>query len=54
MTIERYDRGRQALAQVDGEPGVQVVEQLALSFPDFARYGVEFPSATFIRVPASA
>jgi 4-carboxymuconolactone decarboxylase len=43
MTSERYERGRQALEQVDGEAGVQVVEQLARSFPDFARYVLEFP-----------
>jgi 4-carboxymuconolactone decarboxylase len=40
---ERYERGLAALQKVDGETGVQVVETIAKSFPDFATYLVEFP-----------
>ena len=36
-------RGRAQLAAVDGEAGLQVVETLAKSFPDFADYVLEFP-----------
>lgn len=40
---ERYRRGAAQLAAVDGEAGLQVVEALARSFPDFATYLLEFP-----------
>jgi 4-carboxymuconolactone decarboxylase len=40
---ERYLRGIKQLSRVDGEAGLQVVESLAKSFPDFATYLVEFP-----------
>ena len=40
---ERYLRGTKQLRRVDGEAGLQVVESLAKSFPDFATYVVEFP-----------
>jgi 4-carboxymuconolactone decarboxylase len=40
---ERYVRGAMQLAAVDGEAGLQVVESLSESFPDFATYVVEFP-----------
>lgn len=40
---ERYLRGLDRLAQVDGEAGQRVVATLAESFPDFAGYLLEFP-----------
>src|SRR4029453_6228280 len=40
---ERYLRGTKQLSRVDGEAGLQVVQSLAKSFPDFATYVVEFP-----------
>lgn len=40
---ERYERGVRLLAQVDGPAGLAVAEGLAASFPDFARYLLEFP-----------
>lgn len=43
MANERYTRGERMLAAVDGPAGLAVVEALAKSFPDFARYLVEFP-----------
>ncbi len=43
MNAERYDRGLRMLAAVDGVAGQNVVDTLAQSFPDFARYAVEFP-----------
>lgn len=43
MSIERYERGTRMLAAVDGPAGLDVVENLAKSFPDFARYVLEFP-----------
>jgi 4-carboxymuconolactone decarboxylase len=39
----RYTRGRATLAAVDGPAGLDVVDRLERSFPDFARYLVEFP-----------
>lgn len=42
MSAERYERGARMLTAVDGPTGVEVVEQLAKSFPDFARYVLEF------------
>jgi 4-carboxymuconolactone decarboxylase len=43
MSADRYERGASMLAAVDGPAGLAVVEGLAKSFPDFARYIVEFP-----------
>jgi 4-carboxymuconolactone decarboxylase len=43
MSADRYERGASMLAAVDGPTGLAVVEGLAKSFPDFARYIVEFP-----------
>jgi 4-carboxymuconolactone decarboxylase len=31
------------LEQVDGQAGIEVVERLSATFPEFARYLVEFP-----------
>jgi 4-carboxymuconolactone decarboxylase len=43
MSAERYERGSRMLTAVDGPTGLEVVEELAKSFPDFARYVLEFP-----------
>ncbi|GAC1356036.1 MAG: carboxymuconolactone decarboxylase family protein [Variovorax sp.] len=43
MSAERVERGSRMLAAVDGPAGLEVVEALAKSFPDFARYLLEFP-----------
>lgn len=43
MSNERHERGERMLHAVDGPAGLAVVESLAKSFPDFARYLVEFP-----------
>ncbi|MDA8446314.1 carboxymuconolactone decarboxylase family protein [Paracidovorax valerianellae] len=43
MSTERYARGVRMLGAVDGPAGLAVVEGLAKSFPDFARYLLEFP-----------
>lgn len=48
----RYERGARMLAQVDGPAGLAVVEQLAQSFPDFARLLVEFPFGDIYARPA--
>ena len=40
---DRYRRGAERLAAVDGPAGLDVVKTLAASFPDFATYVVEFP-----------
>lgn len=40
---ERHLRGIDRLREVDGDAGVQVVEALAKSFPEFATYVVEYP-----------
>jgi len=40
---QRYQRGADMLERVDGPAGVEVVESLGRSFPDFARYVLEFP-----------
>ena len=40
---ERHLRGAARLADVDGDAGLQVVDTLARSFPDFAAYVLEFP-----------
>ncbi|MDF1749310.1 MAG: carboxymuconolactone decarboxylase family protein [Alphaproteobacteria bacterium] len=39
----RYDRGVQALGEIDGKAGEKVIESLADIAPDFARYVIEFP-----------
>ena len=39
----RYERGRAALARIDGRGGEEVVAALADIAPDFARYLIEFP-----------
>ena len=41
--MDRFERGQAMLAAVDGPAGLDVVAQLARSFPDFARLIVEFP-----------
>lgn len=40
---DRYERGRRALAEIDGEAGEAVIASLADIAPDFARYLLEFP-----------
>ncbi len=39
----RFERGRRALAEIDGEGGEKVIAALADIAPDFARYIIEFP-----------
>ncbi|WP_295487279.1 carboxymuconolactone decarboxylase family protein [uncultured Pseudomonas sp.] len=39
----RLERGKRALAQIDGEAGQKVVSALASVAPDFATYLFEFP-----------
>jgi 4-carboxymuconolactone decarboxylase len=39
----RLERGRRALAEIDGEGGEKVVASLADIAPDFATYLIEFP-----------
>lgn len=39
----RLERGRRALAEIDGEGGEKVVASLADIAPDFATYVLEFP-----------
>jgi 4-carboxymuconolactone decarboxylase len=39
----RLERGKRALAEIDGEAGQKVVEALADIAPDFANYLFEFP-----------
>jgi 4-carboxymuconolactone decarboxylase len=39
----RLERGRRALAEIDGEAGQNVVAALAEVAPDFATYLLEFP-----------
>ncbi len=48
----RHERGTRMLAQVDGPAGLAVVEQLAQSFPDFARLLVEVPFGDIYARPA--
>src|SRR5438093_12949548 len=43
VSSERRARGGDRLRAVDGEVGVQVVDTLARSFPEFANYVLEFP-----------
>ena len=40
---DRYQRGWQKLAEVDGHAGEQVIESLKDIAPDLARYVIEFP-----------
>ena len=40
---DRYARGLQALAEIDGNAGQRVIDSLAGIAPDFARYLIEFP-----------
>lgn len=39
----RFERGKRALAEIDGQGGQKVVDSLADIAPDFARYIIEFP-----------
>ncbi len=48
----RRERGARMLHQVDGPAGLAVVEQLAQSFPDFARLLLEFPFGDIYARPA--
>lgn len=43
MSVDRYEQGLRMLSAVDGTAGIEVIESLKQSFPDFARYIVEFP-----------
>jgi 4-carboxymuconolactone decarboxylase len=43
MQNERYERGERMLSAIHGPSGLAVVESVAESFPDFARYLLEFP-----------
>ncbi len=43
MERDRYNRGLEKLAQVDGDAGRRVIESLAAIAPDMARYVIEFP-----------
>jgi 4-carboxymuconolactone decarboxylase len=40
---ERYQRGLDKLAKIDGEQGQKVIDSLADIAPDFAQYLIEFP-----------
>jgi 4-carboxymuconolactone decarboxylase len=39
----RFERGKRALDEIDGEGGTRVIAALADIAPDFARYVIEFP-----------
>jgi 4-carboxymuconolactone decarboxylase len=39
----RFDRGMQKLAEIDGAQGKRVIDSLQNIAPDFARYVIEFP-----------
>ncbi|PYE44218.1 4-carboxymuconolactone decarboxylase [Rhizobium sp. PP-F2F-G20b] len=41
--VSRLERGRRALAEIDGQAGENVVAALADIAPDFATYLLEFP-----------
>jgi 4-carboxymuconolactone decarboxylase len=43
VATDRYQRGLQKLAEVDGNAGEQVIESLKDIAPDLARYVIEFP-----------
>ena len=40
---ERYQRGLDKLAEIDGQQGQRVIDSLADIAPDFAKYLIEFP-----------
>jgi 4-carboxymuconolactone decarboxylase len=40
---DRYQRGLDKLAEIDGQQGQKVIDSLADIAPDFARYLIEFP-----------
>ena len=40
---ERYQRGLEKLAEIDGQQGQKVIDSLADIAPDFAQYLIEFP-----------
>ena len=40
---ERYQRGLDKLAEIDGQQGQKVIDSLADIAPDFAQYLIEFP-----------
>jgi 4-carboxymuconolactone decarboxylase len=40
---ERYQRGLDKLAEIDGQQGQRVIDRLADIAPDFAKYLIEFP-----------
>jgi 4-carboxymuconolactone decarboxylase len=40
---ERYQRGLDKLAEIDGQQGQKVINSLADIAPDFAQYLIEFP-----------
>ena len=42
-STDRYQRGWQKLAEVDGHAGEQVIDSLKDIAPDLARYVIEFP-----------
>lgn len=42
-TPSRLDRGKKALAEIDGQAGQNVIDALAGIAPDFATYLLEFP-----------
>ena len=43
VSTDRYQRGLQKLAEVDGQAGEQVIESLKGIASDLARYIIEFP-----------
>ena len=52
LTGSRRERGRRALAEIDGEAGHKVVAALADIAPDFADYLFEFPFGDIYSRPA--
>jgi 4-carboxymuconolactone decarboxylase len=42
-TTERYQKGLDKLAEIDGQQGQKVIDSLADIAPDFAQYLIEFP-----------
>lgn len=43
QTLTRLERGKRALAEIDGQAGQNVIDALADIAPDFATYLFEFP-----------
>ncbi|XZG70458.1 carboxymuconolactone decarboxylase family protein [Chitinibacteraceae bacterium HSL-7] len=43
METDRYERGLDALRQIDGQAGERVIRALEDVAPDLARYVIEFP-----------